>query len=52
MLQITRSRHPISVADVKMSEVEHPNRMRKCISKLHKIGGEHLQYVIESVSKV
>ena len=43
-LQITLSRHPISVVHIKNVSVQHPNNMRKYISKLQKIGSAHLQY--------
>ena len=56
------SRHPISVVDVekcpssaccerKKSKFNNPKNMKKTLSKLHKIGGAHLQNVTRQYAR-
>ena len=44
-LQITQTRHPLSILDGKNVQVQHPSKMRKHFSNVHKIAAAHLQCV-------
>ena len=50
-LQITQTRHPLSISDGKNVLVQHPSEMRKKLRNVHKIGGANLQYVNNHYAK-
>ena len=50
-LQITQTSHPLSISAGKNVYVQHPSKMRKYLSNVHKIGGAHLQCVNNHCAK-
>ena len=44
-LQITQTRHPLRTSDGKNVIVQHPSKIRKYLSNVHKMDGAHLQCV-------
>ena len=44
-LQITQTRHSLSISDGKIVKVQHPLKNKKNIWNVQKIRGAHIQYV-------
>ena len=50
-LQITQTRHPLSISEGKNIQVQHQSKMGKYLLNVHKLGGAHLQCVNNHYAK-
>ena len=50
-LQITQTRHPLSISEGKNVYVQRPSKMEKYLLNVHKMGGAHLQCVNNHYAK-
>ena len=46
-----QTRHRLRISDGKMSQVQHPSKIRKYLSSVHETGGAHLQCVNNHYAK-
>ena len=50
-LQITQTRHPLSILEGKNVYVQHPSKMENYSLNVHKIRGAHLRYLNNHYTK-
>ena len=50
-LQITQTRHPLSISEGKHVKVQRPSKIENYLLNVHEIGGAHLQCVSNHYAK-